>query len=190
MSLPVWEQCCYYDVLPICVNDMHVLYWECLVMFCNSWIALLVWGNSLFCAFPISSCRNTAYQVLHTGRQANTCELLSASPTQHPYHILSPASKLYCWACLLQCLTTKAQPQTWQSHSYLFRLWILTFVSSYSENKSHSSLICSRCLSCFWPRTGKWWARNMKQVMADSRKCYCQTSANSHTRTNIKSDAE
>jgi len=160
MLLPVWELCCYYDVLPYvwmtCVSStgnvlLHVF---------NSWIALHVWGNSLFCVFPISSCRNTAYQVLHTGRQSNRCELLSASLTQHPYHILSPASKLYCWACLLQCLTTKAQSQTWQSHSYLFRLWILTFGSSYSKNKSHSSLVCSRCLSYFWPTPGQCWARN------------------------------
>jgi hypothetical protein len=158
-------------------------------MFFNSWIALHVWGNSLFCAFPISSCRNTAYQVLHTGRPSNTRELLNASLTQYLYHISSPASQLYCWACLLQCLSTKAQSQTWQSHSYLFRIQILTFGSSYSKNTPHSLLVCSRCLSYLWPRPGQSWARNMKQVMAESRKCYCQTSANGHISTNIKSDA-
>jgi hypothetical protein len=107
MLLPVWELCCYYDVLPVCMMCVSSIGNVLLYVFFNSWIALHVWGNSLFCVFPISSCRNATYQLLHTGRHSNTCELLSASLTKYPYHILSPASKWYCWACLLQCLSTK-----------------------------------------------------------------------------------
>lgn len=90
MLLPVWELCCYYDVLPICTNDTRVLYWERLgTCFLILGLPCMSWVNSLFCAFPISSCRTTAYPVLHTGRHSYTCELLSAFLTQYPYHTVT-----------------------------------------------------------------------------------------------------
>jgi hypothetical protein len=190
MLLPAWQLCCYYDVLLLCMNDMHVLYWERLVT-CILILRLPCMSGVIPCFVRFQSLlAGILLTKYFTLGDTNMCELLSASLTQYPYHILLPASKLYCWACLLQCLSTKAQSQNWQIHSYLFRLSILTFGSSYSKNKSHSSLACSRCLSNLWPRPGQCWVRNAKQAMAELRKCYCQTSANSHTSTNIKSDAK
>jgi len=145
MLLPVWELCCCYNVLLLCMNDICVLYWERFVT-CFLILGLPCMSRVIPCFVRFQSLLAgillTKYFTL-----GDTCKLLSASLTQYPYHVLSPASKLYCWACLLQCLSRKAQSQTWQSHSYLFRLQILTFGSSYSKNKSHSSLVCSRCLS-------------------------------------------
>jgi hypothetical protein len=78
------------------------------------------------------------------------------------HHTLSPASKFYSRTCLLQCLYTKLQSQTWQSLSYLFQTLEVLIVRI---NLTHICLLKMPEL----PLTMTWTVLSQKQAAGHGR---------------------
>jgi hypothetical protein len=107
---------------PLYVNDMYVLYWERLIT-CFLILRLPCMSGVILCFVCLQS-RLTGILLTKHFTLGNPLRHVSCSVPLWPntlHHILSSASTFYCRACLLQCLSTKARSQTWQSLSYLFQ---------------------------------------------------------------------